>query len=68
MRAVISGKAAIPALGLGTWRLSGDVCIRAVEQALEAGYRHLDTAKLYGNEREVGRAVRDSGLPREALF
>jgi len=68
MRTVISGEAVIPALGLGTWRLSGDVCIQAVEQALASGYRHIDTAKLYGNEREVGHALRGSGIPREELF
>ena len=68
MRHVISGEASIPALGLGTWRLAGDACSRAVEHALEAGYRHIDTAKLYGNEREVGSAIRASGLSREDLF
>ena len=47
----------VPALGLGTWRLTGEDCRRAVETALELGYRHLDTAQAYGNEREVGDAL-----------
>ena len=68
MRTVISGKAEIPVVGLGTWRLSGDVCVHAVEQAIESGYRHIDTAKLYGNEREVGRVIRACGVPRDEIF
>jgi len=58
----------IPLLGLGTWRLAGDGAYRAVRHALDVGYRHLDTATAYGNEREVGRAVRDSGIDRAQLF
>ena len=53
--------AGMPLLGFGTWRLSGDDAVRATAQALAAGYRHVDTATIYGNEREVGRAVRDAG-------
>jgi 2,5-diketo-D-gluconate reductase B len=60
--------ARIPALGFGTWQLSGRGCHEAVRQALELGYRHLDTAQMYGNETEVGRAIRDSGLPRREIF
>lgn len=60
--------AAIPALGFGTWPLKGDDCTRAVTAALEAGYRHLDTAQMYGNEAEVGAALRASGLPRDGVF
>lgn len=60
--------ARIPALGLGTWELSGAVAEQIVEYALELGYRHIDTAQMYGNEREVGRAVRASALPRHELF
>src|SRR5580698_4148307 len=53
---VIEAKGArIPLLGLGTWELRGRTCARVVEQALRIGYRHLDTAQMYGNEREVGR-------------
>jgi 2,5-diketo-D-gluconate reductase A len=59
---------AMPLLGFGTWRLEGGQAQRAVEQALATGYRHLDTATIYGNEREVGLAVRASGLPRDQVF
>ncbi len=58
----------IPLLGLGTWQLRGEECYRAVRTALDLGYRHLDTATIYGNEAEVGRAVADSGVPREDIF
>ncbi len=58
----------VPALGLGTWRLTGEDCRRAVETALELGYRHLDTAQAYGNEREVGDAIAASDVDREAVF
>jgi 2,5-diketo-D-gluconate reductase A len=58
----------MPLVGLGTWQMTGGRCQAAVRAALEAGYRHLDTATIYGNEREVGRAVRDSGVPREQVF
>ncbi|HET7516370.1 MAG TPA: aldo/keto reductase, partial [Actinomycetes bacterium] len=58
----------MPLVGLGTWQMTGGRCQAAVRSALEAGYRHLDTATIYRNEREVGRAVRDSGVPREQLF
>lgn len=58
----------IPALGFGTWQVAADQAQQAVGQALAAGYRLLDTAKLYGNEREVGEAVRASGMPREEIF
>ena len=53
--------AAMPLLGFGTWRLSGDAARRATAEALAAGYRHVDTATMYGNEREVGAAVREAG-------
>jgi diketogulonate reductase-like aldo/keto reductase len=58
----------MPLLGLGTWQMAGARCRAAVRSALEVGYRHLDTATIYRNERDVGRAVRDSGVPREQLF
>ena len=58
----------IPRLGLGVFRAApGAETYQAVRAALEAGYRHVDTARLYGNEADVGRAVRDSGLPREEV-
>ncbi|HYM04302.1 MAG TPA: aldo/keto reductase, partial [Stellaceae bacterium] len=58
----------VPALGLGTWQLSGQTCYQAISQALALGYRHIDTAQMYGNESEVGRALRDSGVDRDAIF
>ena len=58
----------IPAIGLGTWELRGSLCARIVEQALRLGYRHIDTAEMYENEREVGEGLRASGLKREDVF
>lgn len=59
----------IPKVGFGTWLLrDGDECYDAVREALAAGYRHIDTARAYRNEASVGRAVRDSGVPREELY
>src|SRR5512138_3340292 len=58
----------IPAIGLGTWELRGRTCARLVEQALKLGYRHIDTAQIYENEREVGEALRASGVPRNEVF
>lgn len=60
--------ASVPAVGLGTWRLTGARCRRAVESALELGYRHVDTAEQYGNERAVGVAVSAADVPREEVF
>jgi diketogulonate reductase-like aldo/keto reductase len=59
----------IPLLGLGVWQVpDGRECEDAVRWALDAGYRHIDTAQAYRNERSVGRALRDSGVPREEVF
>jgi len=58
----------MPMVGFGTWRLRGARAYEAVRYALEVGYRHIDTATMYQNEAEVGRAVRDSGLDRRELF
>jgi len=60
--------ARIPLLGLGTWDLRGRVCARIVEQALRLGYRHVDTAEMYDNEREVGEGLRASGVKRNDVF
>src|SRR3954465_6610992 len=68
MSAVTAQKAVIPAVGLGTWRLGGNLCARIVEQALRLGYRHVDTAAMYENEREVGEGLRASGVPRDQVF
>jgi diketogulonate reductase-like aldo/keto reductase len=62
--AVEAKGARIPLLGLGTWELRGRVCARVVEQALRLGYRHLDTAEIYDNEREVGEGLHASGIKR----
>ncbi|MHA7133286.1 aldo/keto reductase [Oerskovia turbata] len=58
----------IPLLGLGTWQATGDECYRAVRHALDVGYRHIDTATMYGNEEQVGRALAASGVPRSDVF
>ncbi len=58
----------MPLLGFGTWQLKRGAATTAVRTALEAGYRHLDTATMYGNEGEVGKALRDSGVAREDVF
>jgi len=58
---------AIPIVGLGTWALRGRDCARLVEQAIRIGYRHIDTAQMYDNEREVGEGVRASGKRNEVM-
>jgi diketogulonate reductase-like aldo/keto reductase len=59
----------IPMLGLGVWQVpNGPICVNAVRWALEAGYRHIDTAQAYGNEESVGRALLESGIPRDDVF
>jgi diketogulonate reductase-like aldo/keto reductase len=59
----------IPLLGLGVWQVpDGPECVNAVRWALEAGYRHIDTAQAYRNEESVGQALRESGVPREQVF
>lgn len=64
----LAGGGAMPLLGLGTWQVQGDDARRAVERALEVGYRHLDTATAYGNEAQVGEAIAASALSREQVF
>ncbi len=66
--APLDGGGAMPLLGFGTWQLTGSACYDAVRVALDAGYRHLDTATMYRNEAEVGRALRDSGIDRDEVF
>ena len=68
MQTVEANGARIPTLGLGTWQLNGSPGTRIVEQALRLGYRHLDTAQAYENEREVGEGLRASGVKREDVF
>jgi 2,5-diketo-D-gluconate reductase B len=58
----------VPRLGFGTWKLTGAECFTAVRDALGIGYRHIDTARVYGNEREVGAALAASGVDRSEIF
>ena len=66
---ILSNGVRIPKIALGTWQSkSGEECYNAVKWALEAGYRHIDTANAYGNEESVGKAIKDSKIPREEIF
>lgn len=66
---VLGDGSRMPRVGLGVYRIAaGTPCLRAVTHALSVGYRHIDTAALYGNEEDVGRAVRESGIAREQVF
>jgi 2,5-diketo-D-gluconate reductase B len=65
---VTANGAKIPLLGLGTWELRGRACTRIVERALRLGYRHIDTAEMYDNEREVGEGLHTSGAKRGDVF
>src|SRR6201989_2512504 len=67
-RVVEAHGARIPLVGLGTWELRGRTCVRIVEHALRHGYRHVDTAELYDNEREVGEGLRASAVKRDEVF
>ncbi|KAF9361405.1 hypothetical protein BGX26_003538 [Mortierella sp. AD094] len=66
--ATLNTGASIPLVGLGTWQGKADAVKNAVIVALRAGYRHIDTAWIYGNEKEVGDGIRESGVPREEIF
>ncbi|WP_369053935.1 aldo/keto reductase [Kineococcus terrestris] len=65
---LLNNGVSVPQLGFGVWQVGDDEVVPAVETALETGYRHIDTAAIYGNERGVGRAIAGSGLPRDELF
>ncbi|WP_455159364.1 aldo/keto reductase [Schaalia cardiffensis] len=65
---VLSNGKAMPQFGFGTFKISPEDTFDAVSSALELGYRHIDTAQMYGNEVEVGRAIAESGIPREQIF
>src|SRR5260221_8786341 len=68
LRALADGNS-IPLLGLGVWQIpNGPTTVKAVRWALELGYRHIDTAQAYGNEESVGRALRESAVPRADVF
>ncbi len=58
----------IPKLGIGTFNMDGDVAVKAVAEGLQGGYRHVDTAEMYGNEVAVGEGIRTSGVPRDEIF
>ena len=65
----LSNGVGIPCIGFGTWQTpDGDVAVRSVACAIEAGYRHIDTAQAYGNEESVGKGIRESGIDRKDLF
>ena len=66
--AQLPGGGTMPLLGFGTWQITGPQAYDAVRTALDVGYRHLDTATVYRNEEEVGRALADSGVPRDEVF
>src|SRR5262245_4351363 len=68
MDVIKANGATVPVLGLGTWQLNGAVGSRITEQALRLGYRHLDCALIYGNEKEVGEGLHASGVKREDVF
>jgi 2,5-diketo-D-gluconate reductase B len=68
MQFVEANGARIPAIGLGTWELRDRTCARVVEQAIRLGYRHIDTAQVYENEREVGEGIHASRVPRDEIF
>jgi 2,5-diketo-D-gluconate reductase B len=68
MQTIEANGAVIPSIGLGTWELRGRTCARIVEQAIKLGYRHIDTAQVYENEREVGEGLRASAVRRDEMF
>jgi 2,5-diketo-D-gluconate reductase B len=67
-QAVEASGARIPLIGLGTWDLRGRTCAKMVDEAMRLGYRHIDTAAMYGNEEAVGEGLRASGVPRDDVF
>jgi diketogulonate reductase-like aldo/keto reductase len=68
MKTISAGGVEIPVLGFGTWMIAGPACAAMVEHALKLGYRHIDTAAAYDNEREVGQGLKASGLARDEVF
>lgn len=66
--AIRSGDVLMPAIGFGTWQLENGTAVPLVEKAIEVGYRHIDTAQIYGNEQDVGVAIKNSGIKRDELF
>lgn len=68
MHTVSANGANIPALGFGTFRMPGEDILRVLPKAIELGFRHIDTAQIYGNEAEVGQVIADCGVPRDEIF
>lgn len=68
MKFIPIGKHSVPALGLGTYKLTGPSAIDIIHYGIEIGYRHIDTAQLYDNENEVGQAILNSGISRNEIF
>lgn len=64
----LTDSVSIPALGLGTWKLRGKTCYKAIRDALNMGYRHIDTADRYKNHKIIGKAIKDSDVPRFEIF
>jgi 2,5-diketo-D-gluconate reductase B len=65
---LIKNSLKVPCMGFGTYKLTGRECTKTVEDALQAGYRHIDTAQFYNNEEEVGKAIHNSGIDRDKIF
>lgn len=65
---ILYNKTKIPQIGFGTSLIEGEECIKNIKNALDAGYRHIDTAAAYKNEKEIGQAIRESNIPREEIF
>ncbi|QSG08578.1 aldo/keto reductase [Halapricum desulfuricans] len=68
MESVTVQGTAVPMLGLGTYQLRGDACVQTVREAIEMGYRHIDTAEYYNNQREVGQGIAAADVDREDIF
>ena len=65
---ILNDQTLIPQLGFGTYKVPSEDAYHVVSEALEVGYRLIDTAAFYGNEEGVGRAIRDSGIPRNEIY
>jgi diketogulonate reductase-like aldo/keto reductase len=68
LEVIISKTINVPCVGFGTYKLTGETCIKVVEEALQFGYRHIDTAQYYNNEEAIGTAVKNSSLDRDKVF
>ncbi len=64
----LSNGTQIPVVGFGTWQTAPEIAKSVVKSALVSGYRHIDTAEMYGNEKEVGQAIKESGISRRHLW